>query len=120
MTDALEKIWVWVDSLNGLNVSGTLRKPSTYFENYYAEYVRADLVPGWSSDMDAAPKDGTLHLRGLWVHSAKTGKPLYWQVDAGGYDDGEFTGPHGDDFGWSADDYTHWMPLPSPPKGETK
>lgn len=69
----------------------------------------------WRTDMENAPTD-EMHVRGLWVHSAETGKPLYWQADTGTVDDdGAFIGSGGDDFGWLAEDYTHWMPLPPPP-----
>jgi hypothetical protein len=55
MTDAPERIWANPDQR---------RRKET-------EYVRdADLVPRWSTDMDAAPKDGT---RVLTFHPANPG-----------------------------------------------
>jgi len=54
MTDAPERIWANPDQR---------RRKET-------EYVRADLVPRWSTDMDAAPKDGT---RILTFHPAQPG-----------------------------------------------
>lgn len=61
------------------------------------------------------PKDGP-HVRGLWVN-VHEGCP-YFQQDSGfiDYDTGRFLGYDGDDFGWDADDYTHWMPLPTSPE----
>ena len=65
--------------------------------------------------IETAPRDGTGHVRGLWVHSAKTGKPIYWEAIAGYVnDDCEFV-DHDSNAPWRADDYTHWMPLPAPP-----
>jgi hypothetical protein len=56
------------------------------------------------------------HLRGMWVYSSQTGKPLYWTADAGYIDgDGEFCYTCGDVTGWSADAYTHWARIPPPP-----
>lgn len=65
--------------------------------------------------IETAPKDG-LHVRGLWVHCGYTGESLYWRADCGLVsDDGDFVCVSGDDFGWCASDYSHWMPLPEPP-----
>ena len=70
--------------------------------------------------IETAPKDGTGHVRGLWVHSAKTGKAIYWEAIAGYVnDDGDFV-DHDSNAPWRADDYTHWMPLPAPPDSERK
>lgn len=67
--------------------------------------------------IETAP-DEVVHIRGLWVYRASTFERLYWQADIGFVnDDGEFVGVgHTGDFGWRADDYTHWMPLPEPPE----
>lgn len=71
----------------------------------------------WRTDIENAPD--TAHLRGMWVHSHATGLPIYWTADAGYVDgDGDFCHIGGDQTGWRAEDYTHWMPLPPPPKGE--
>ena len=63
--------------------------------------------------IETAPRDGTPHLRGLHVvgpHGAS------WDVLSGYVDcDGEFVDQFGDDPGWSDEDFTHWMPLPTPP-----
>jgi hypothetical protein len=67
-------------------------------------------------DPDNPAPDDCLHIRGLWVHSAETGKRLYWTANCGFLsDDGDFLYCDGDDPGWRAEDYTHWMPLPAPP-----
>jgi hypothetical protein len=64
--------------------------------------------------IDTAPKDGTPHLRGLWVNTS-TGD--VWDIDAGYIDDhGDFLDLFGDVLGWDVEDYSHWMPLPEPPK----
>lgn len=74
--------------------------------------------------IETAPKDETYHVRGLWVHSSKTGERLYWESIAGYVaDDGDFV-DHDSNAPWRAEDYTHWMPLPAPPaairaRGET-
>lgn len=60
---------------------------------------------------------GKPHLRGLWVHSGVTGKPLYWEANFGFVDeDGEFTAPGGETFIWQASDYTHWYEVAEPPR----
>jgi len=72
--------------------------------------------------IETAPKDGTPHVRGLWVCDATSGYPLYWQVDAGceHTDDGDWILSDGYTSGWHADDYSHWMPLPEPPQYSTE
>lgn len=66
--------------------------------------------------IETAPKDATYHVRGLWVHRSDTGERLCWECVAGYIDEyGDFV-DHGGDAPWRADDYTHWMPLPEPPK----
>ena len=59
--------------------------------------------------IETAPKDGTGHVRRLWVHSAKPGKAIHYVND-----DGEFV-DHDGNAPWRADDYTHCTPLPPPP-----
>ena len=69
----------------------------------------------YRDDMENAPDK--LHIRGLWVHDSATGRRKYWQADCGEIDDyGNFVSVDGDDFGWQPGDYTHWAPLPEPPK----
>ena len=71
---------------------------------------------GWRG-IETAPKvDGVLHVRGLWVYSSLRDGLVRFDACAGYLVDGEFVSPCGDDFGWDADDYDYWMPLPAPPK----
>lgn len=67
--------------------------------------------------IETAPKDGTIHIRGLWV-TVKGVKAKEFQQFIGFIDeDGDFKDMvYFDDFGWAAKDYTHWMPLPEPPE----
>lgn len=62
--------------------------------------------------IDTAPIDGTMHVRGLYVYDG-SGNP-YWEAVAGYIDeeDGIFYTSDGDVAGWSAEDFTHWSPLP--------
>ena len=67
--------------------------------------------------IETAPDD-IMHVRGMWVWTAdeEGGKrPSYFCANAGYIDDeGGFVSTDGyDDFGWSADDYEWWCPLPS-------
>ena len=73
----------------------------------------------WQRIKDTPPPIDRLHVRGLWVHSAKTNKPLYWEAMAGFIDDetGEFH-DHDNNTPWSADDYTHWHDLAAAPAPE--
>lgn len=71
--------------------------------------------------IESAPKDGRGHLRGLWVTMKRTGLPdaKQWRSYVGYVHDqsGAFLDlDYDQDFGWEADDFTHWMPLPEPPK----
>lgn len=117
MSDAPDRIWAW--TWNGeirrgqWSVNGDLTGES--------EYIRADLVPQWRSDMENAPSEEP-HTRGMWVFNARTGKPMYFAANTGYIDErGDFVGMDSDDdFGWSAEDYDYWcllpMPLPEPPE----
>jgi hypothetical protein len=68
----------------------------------------------WDS-IDTAP-EGEPHLRGMWVYGAMSGKPIHFEVNCGYIDDdGAFVSMDGgDDFGWNADDYDFWAPIPLP------
>lgn len=83
------------------------------------------VTDGWNPDMDAAPKDGANHLRGLWVTvqnpNTKQEAYRYFDVYAGYVEDetGEFVALNGDYIGWPTDEFTHWAPLAAAPKGET-
>jgi hypothetical protein len=68
--------------------------------------------------IETAPEEGW-HFRGIWVSNIKTGKS--WFETHWGFihdETGEFVNDDGEDFGWSAEDYTHWFPceLPQPPE----
>ena len=73
----------------------------------------------WQRIKDTPAPRGRLHVRGLWVHSAETSKPLYWDSLAGFMDDetGEFR-DHDNNTPWNADDYTHWHDLGAIPAPE--
>ena len=70
----------------------------------------------WKPIETAPNEEHVPHVRGMWVYNAHTGKPLYFDMCAGYLEGGDFVSVSGDDFGWSPEDYTHWMPLPEPPK----
>lgn len=65
---------------------------------------------------DADPFMEDWHLRGLWVRNNETGE-LRWEVHLGCMDPflEEFVDANGNDFGWVAEDYEMWAPLPEPP-----
>lgn len=72
----------------------------------------------WHSTKHTPAPADRIHVRGLWVYSAETGKPIYWYAIAGFVDDetGEFSDSD-NNTPWRADDYTHWHDLgaiPSP------
>lgn len=74
----------------------------------------------WQS-IETAPNDGSEHIRGLWVTIKRSGAEdeIQWRSYAGFIHDesGRFLDvDYGEDFGWEADDFSHWMPLPEPPK----
>lgn len=109
MTDAPERVFAYPSVPNEWD--------SGYWDEFVGdsdaaiEYIRADLVPGWSSDMDAAPKDGTpvlvaaedcnvgeaSFIDGEWWWSSQA-CAVCWPVESS-------NGP-----------VTHWMPLLDPPK----
>lgn len=65
--------------------------------------------------IETAPKDGTLHVRGLTVRNRRTGV-CWWEAIAGRVDDdGDFV-DHDGNCPWRTEDYEYWMPLPEPPK----
>lgn len=70
----------------------------------------------WKHIKTAPNEEGILHIRGLWVYSNSTGKQLYFDACAGYVQDGFFVAANGDDWGWKADDFSYWIPLPEPPK----
>jgi len=113
MTDTPDKIWVWLDRQDE-PLSGEWAQPDKgepLGDTYYHERC----VPRWSSDMEAAPKDGT---RILTFHPANPNAIIErarrdnWVVN-------EWRG-----LGWyrSLPEQTPiaWMLLPAPPKGETE
>lgn len=70
--------------------------------------------------IDTAPDDGTIHVRGLWVTVKWNGGPEerewrqyvgYIEDESGRFIDTEYQ----QDFGWEAEDFSHWLHLPSPP-----
>lgn len=78
------------------------------------ESLRAQLE--WQP-IDTWVDDGKEHLRGLWVcHQFLI--PTYWGQYLGFVDteSWEFVDQHGEHFGWNMGDYTHWMPVPTPPE----
>ena len=65
--------------------------------------------------IETDPDDGALHLRGLWVTHNRTGA-RWWEVIAGRVDDtGDFV-DHDGNSPWRKEDYSHWAPIPEPPK----
>lgn len=120
MTDAPERIWLQDegdyegarDAMMGTDTGVTWC--DTRVNDSDTEYLRADLAPGWSTDMEAAPKDGT---RILTFHPANPGAIIErarrdnWIIN-------EWRG-----IGWyrslPEQPPVAWMPLPAPPKGET-
>lgn len=64
--------------------------------------------------IETAPKDDTLHVRGLIVRNKRYGNS-WWEAICGRIDDdGEFL-DHDGNAPWRAEDYSHWIPLPEPP-----
>lgn len=81
------------------------------------EIERLRALVQWQS-IETAPNDRP-HIRGLWVTDKKTGS-IAWEQCFGQVDDetGEFVTLDGDYTGWADGDWTHWLPLPEPPKEE--
>lgn len=80
--------------------------------------IIAALTPQWQ-DISTAPRDGTMHLRGLWVQQhTRDGVATNWEVYHGFENqDGDFVdAQHGEDHGWPANEYHAWLPLPAPPE----
>lgn len=66
--------------------------------------------------IETAPAD-RVHVRGMWVRNTLTEKIWFAQfighIDE---DSGEFVDlDNGEDFGWDADDFTHWSEFLPPP-----
>jgi len=80
-----------------------------------AHNARADLVPGWSSDMEAAPKNGT---RILTFHPANPNAI----IERARYDNWVVNEWRGRSWYRSLPEQppVAWMPLLVPPKGETE
>lgn len=107
--EAPERLWIeWAGGeIEGVEAFGYLEKQPFTFE-----YLRADLVPLWCSDMEAAPKDGTRILtfhpadptaiierarRDNWVINEWRGRSWYRSLPE--------------------QPPIAWMPLLAPPKG---
>ena len=135
MSDAPEKIWAWVD-YDG-NWDGTWLANSECLQPERlpdSEYIRADIHEARIEELEAKLKwqpietapEGDPHIRGMWVFSYRkdgTRYPAYFCANVGYIDeDGDFVSTDGDDdFGWSADDYDWWAPIPLPlPKPQLK
>jgi len=65
--------------------------------------------------IETAPKDGTEFLAAIQVHNTRGDE--WWERHVVAVDDA--TGDLISDQPWSLGDYSHWMPLPDPPKEET-
>lgn len=74
----------------------------------------------WREIDENTPQD-VLHLRGHWVRRLLPdgSHVTEWQFGLGYVTDaGDFIDTNGNDFGWAADDYTHWLSfvIPEPPQ----
>lgn len=87
--------------------------------NFLREHGPALLAgDGWLP-IESAPGPGVVHVRGLWVRTTHEGHDDEWDFctytgwvgEFGDFVDTE----HGETFGWEADDYEYWMPLPAQP-----
>ena len=81
-------------------------------ETFGAEYVRADLVPGWQP-IETAPKDGSDLI--LWPGLRRPVTPVVgaWLDTKGGPCWYDLSVGHHNGF-WKP---THWMPMPAAPEG---
>ena len=88
-------------------------------EIQHAMRLAAEAAMEWLPIDDQTPTD-VIHFRGLWIHGPGkhgTSDPLFFEAHAGYVDDdGYFVDQSGNEYGWSANDYTHYMPFPEPPK----
>ena len=116
MTDAPERIWATADIDVSAQITDVYAQATPDgFVGKPAEYLRADLVPDWSSDMEAAPKDGT---RILTFHPACPGAI----IERARRDNWVVNEWRGIGWYWSLPEQPPiaWMPIPAPPKGETR
>ena len=68
----------------------------------------------WNNDMSAAPRDESI-LAAVKVAHNKTGAS-WWEMHTIQIDSETGEIHHDTDAGWAAGDYSHWMPLPTPPQ----
>jgi hypothetical protein len=113
MSDAPERIWADPDHWRDGPDAGILDHPPEIWRRRreeYTEYVRADIVPRWSTDMDAAPRDGSLVVLHIVGHNApviaRWDQVRGWEFASSGIRIRR--GP-----------ILAWYALPAPPKGET-
>lgn len=115
MTDATERIWATVDvDVSAQTIDVYAQATPDGFVSRPTEYLRADLAPGWSSDMEAAPKDGT---RILTFHPANPGAV----IERARRNNYVINAVRAGQWWYSLPEQppVAWMPLPAPPKGET-
>ena len=67
--------------------------------------------------IETAPKDGTRIVAGTRVNH--TSGYSFWDAHVVWFDDEEGEIASDAYQGWAWDDYTHWLPLPTPPEGES-
>lgn len=109
MIKAPEKIWVNTDDREDgcCPVSDDPDSIDKFFVLHLAtEYIRADLVPAWSADMDAAPKDGTC----IFIMGEKGVTVGFWCEE---YEEWE-TDYAGKGGGYTVEDVTHWRHIDLP------
>lgn len=121
MTDAPERIWARPVGASK-DWDGVTSGPWST-ENVYGISVPYVPEDRWSTDMDAAPKDGTPVLV-FATRDGWEGNPRIVCAIWGGL------GPRWTIYGSGSTSHseqwldtcnpTHWMPLPAPPKGETE
>ena len=96
MTDAPKRIWAFMPEIFN-NMSVWQDAPSS--ANDTIEYLRADLVPRWSSDMEAAKK-----YEGPALFAWDDGRTLHARKNASG------------SIRHLAELPDHWLALPAPPR----